>query len=311
MWRDIWAGAKQYLARCVTALREIASDAALENSNDKPSEQWRRLLIAALTSKSAHLVSASGDNPGLEYGWQKSVRQVEHNGMIDSEETVRGGGVQIGWIDSEDIYLLPAAAYKAACAMGSATSDMITTLEPTLRKFLVQDKMLASTSLNQARKTITVRRRLQNMQQDVLHIKASLLFPEDAPKNEAPEGIRPTGDTPIYETVDLHDLHDSEPCEAASEEPSVVSQVDDSESSESSNKHDSEDIPDTVFAYASSNASNNLRAEDRFEQVKKHIQALHVGQSVESCWYRLGDCGLCRYKHGESLTLYYTLRILR
>lgn len=303
--------AKQFLTRCMAALREIASDAAVENSNDKPSEQWRRLLVAALTSKSAHLVSASGDNPGLEYGWQKSVRQVERDGMIDSEETVRGGGVQIGWIDGEDIYLIPSAAYKAAYAMGSATSDMITTLEPTLRKFLVQDKMLASTSLNlEKRKTITVRRRLQNMQQDVLHIKASLLFPE-----VESEDTPPSDSSPIHETVDSLDLHDSVVSERASEAVEALSQVDDSKSSESSSEHDSEGIPDTIFAYESSHISNNLSADDKFELVKKHTQALHVGQSVEAAgigWVTVDYVGTNMVKASRFATPYefYGDRIL-
>jgi hypothetical protein len=96
-----------------------------------------------------------------------------------SEESYQGGGLQIGWIDGEDVYLLPMAAYKAARAIGAATGDDITTLEPTLRKFLHQDGLLASTDIATARNTITVRRRFQRLRYDVLHFKKATLFPDD------------------------------------------------------------------------------------------------------------------------------------
>ncbi len=221
--------AKAYLSRCITALRQIAKEADSENNHDKPSEQWRRLLVAALTSKSAHLVNPDGENPGLEYGWIKSIRETtDRDGSFVEEPTFRGGGSPIGWIEDNDIYLLPAAAYKAARAIGSQTGDDITTLEPTLRKFLNQDKLLASTDLDKARNTITVRRRLQRLQREVLHIKVCTLFPSDSLPN----------------SDDSLDLPDSEPHEPASEDGSEVSQVHDKKSRESSHTLDSEaDIP--------------------------------------------------------------------
>ncbi|MBO0796387.1 MAG: hypothetical protein J2P36_36310, partial [Ktedonobacteraceae bacterium] len=168
--------AQAYLTRCASALTEIAQEASRENTHDTPSEQWRRLIVAALTNKSAHLVSANGDNPGLEYGWTKSVRSIEVAGEARTEESYKGGGSQIGWIDGDDIYLLPVAAYKAARAIGNATGDDIATLEPTLRKFLAKDGLLASTDLEKARKTVTIRRRLEKIQRDVLHIKKGSLY---------------------------------------------------------------------------------------------------------------------------------------
>jgi hypothetical protein len=175
--------AQSYLRRCQVALQEIANDAAKEDRQEKPSEQWRRLLVSAISSRNAHLTDENGNCPGIEYGWIKSIRGVTIDGAASTEETVRGGGDRIGWIEDEDIYLYPVPAYKAAKAMGSATSDDITTLESTLRKFLNQDGILASTDLATPRNTITVRRRLGGSRENVLHLKKSMLFADDTPMN--------------------------------------------------------------------------------------------------------------------------------
>jgi hypothetical protein len=178
--------AQEYYARCEEALRRVAEDATNESKQEKPSEQWRKLIAEALASKKSHLVTAKGENPGAEYGWVKSVRTVEIEGIEHEEITYRGGGTQIGWIDGEDIYLSPAAAYSAAKAMGSATGDDITTREATLRKFLVQDNLLASTGLKTTRKTITIRRSLENIQRDVLHLRVGAFYTQDSLLSELP-----------------------------------------------------------------------------------------------------------------------------
>ncbi len=213
--------ARAYLLRCKNALIRIAEEASREDREEKQSEQWRKLIESALINKSAYLVGPDGEYPGLEYGWEQSVRIVEQDGVPENDETFRAKGKQIGWIEGDDIYLNPKAAYDVAKALGS--SDLVT-LESTLRKFLHQDGLLASTDLDKKRPTITVRRRLQKSQKDVLHIKRSTLFPSD----------------PHVDSSDSHDSVDSEPHEAASEDAPDVSQVDDEKASESSSKVDSD-----------------------------------------------------------------------
>ena len=202
--------ASSYLERCKIALAEIASEAAYENMQDKPTEQWRRLLIAAITSKNAHLATSDDGNPGLEYGWVKRIRAIEREDGAYSEESFSGGGDKIGWIDGDNIYLNPECAYKVANEMGSRIGMSITISEPMLRKLLVQDNMLASIGMNSLRRTIAIRKRLRNdFRPEVLHIKKELLFPHAIP-------------------TDSHDPHDPERSKSASEEPSGVGQVSDS-----------------------------------------------------------------------------------
>jgi hypothetical protein len=219
--------AQTYINRCIDALKKNASDTAIESKSKKPSEQWREMLIAAITSKRAHLVTADGNNPGVEYGWVKRVRDVViADGTPTTEESFSGGGDQIGWIDGDDIYLLPQLAYKAVRAMSSATGNEITTTESSLRKFLAQDGLLASTDLHrEKRPTVTVRRRLQGHQPDVLHLKKEIIFPCV---------------TPLCEKVDSFDSLDTEASRSASEAVSDVSQVFDSNGTESSQVVDSQ-----------------------------------------------------------------------
>lgn len=249
--------AQTYLTRCIAALLHVAKESARENHHDKPSEQWKRLLVAALTNKTAHLVSSNKDKefPGIEYGWVKTIRNAGN--PLEEEETVRGGGIQIGWIDDEDIYLNPSAAYKAVRAMGEAIGDPVITLETTLRKFLVQDKVLASTDIDKVRNTITVRRRLAGVQRDVLHIAKVVLYPEDPPT-----------DSP-----DLPDFPDSEASKGASEEALGVSQVDDSNASESSQVVDTDAVGAEISAEEEQEAQRLLQ---ELEAVGGHV---HIGKN--------------------------------
>lgn len=171
--------AENYLRRCTSALIEIVSDASRENHQMKPSEQWKQLLVSAITSGHAHLVTLSGDNPGgNEYGWKKSIRSyTDSEGNANNDETLHPGGPQVGWVDGDEIYLLPVVAYKAVRDMGSKAGNDVTTSEVVLRKFLAKDGLLALTNLDKARKTVTVRPRHIPGRPDVLHIKKEILFP--------------------------------------------------------------------------------------------------------------------------------------
>jgi hypothetical protein len=173
------AEAKGYLDRCTNALIDVADEAAEENYDDNPSQQWLRLLRAAIASQQAHLSYADGGYPGIGYGWKKTIQE--------EKESYVGGGLKIGWIVGDDIYLIPTAAYNAANAAGHNGSTL-SIQEQTLRKHLDQDHILASTSSRQRKtesgikeiKEYTVRKSLEKTQQPVLHIKKATLFLSDS-----------------------------------------------------------------------------------------------------------------------------------
>jgi hypothetical protein len=86
-----------------------------EQHGENPSEQFRDLTRAALMAGRGHLaVKATGDAPsGLEEtcGWRRRDHH-DQNGELHSYWDARGD--RLGWIDGDDLYLIPAAAY--ACA---------------------------------------------------------------------------------------------------------------------------------------------------------------------------------------------------
>jgi primase-polymerase (primpol)-like protein len=200
--------AQTYLTRCINALVEVASEASRENQQMKPCEQWKRLLISAISGNRAHLVTADGDNPGPGYGWKKSERSYTNSeGYTVKDETYSGGGSQIGWIEGEDIYLESTSAYTAVVEEGSRSHDNITISRVMLDKDLVKDGMLASTDLQKSKPTIAIRKRLQGSQRYVLHIKKNILFPDD----------------PISDSHHSHHSHHSGGHESSSEQGSDVS----------------------------------------------------------------------------------------
>jgi hypothetical protein len=172
-----------YLDRVKAALELTADEATQENKQEKPSEQWRRLLVAALASKKAYLEDK------------------------DDNLSAQSGNECVGWIEGDDIFFFPVVAYKVAKGMGSSTGDEITTLEPTLRKFLHADGLLATTDLDTKRKTIAIRKSFGKIQQSVLHIKVATFY-----------------DSPYPVGVDLTDYVDYIVPDAAPEEAPVPSQ---------------------------------------------------------------------------------------
>ena len=97
--------AQNCLKRCLKALLQVAHEAAQENIQEKPTEQWKRLVLAAISSQRAHVVDEKGKCPGLDYGWK--LRTVGNG-----DETYESCGERIGWLVGKDLYLDPTVAYK-------------------------------------------------------------------------------------------------------------------------------------------------------------------------------------------------------
>ncbi len=194
-----------YLSRCRQALIELAEEAAEENTYDSPSEQWLRLIRSAIASEQAHLVTLNGDYPGAGYGWKKTI----HPSMSENTEDrviYNGGGMKIGWIDGDNIYLNPTAAYDTANAVGR-NGNTLAIQETTLRKHLDQDGLLASTDKrtkgDKEIKLYVVRKTVEGGRQAVLHLKKSTLFPDgDEEKIYSDrEGSAPMDGTPVHHST--------------------------------------------------------------------------------------------------------------
>ena len=133
----------------------------------EPTGQFTELLSAAFDSGRAHVCSISGSeptNPKL-WGWRSGS-----NGWHPR-------GTQIGWVDGDDLFLIPAAAYQTANEMARNGAG-ISISEQTLRKRLHQKNLLLSTEKN-GRKTLTIRKTLVGARRPVLHLSSKTFVSAD------------------------------------------------------------------------------------------------------------------------------------
>jgi hypothetical protein len=82
----------------------------------------------------------------------------------------------VGWLDGDDIYLDPKTAYRLVQAAGRDSGEVLPISELILKKRLRERNLLAS--FEEARETLTVRRRIQGSSKEVLHLKRITLLPD-------------------------------------------------------------------------------------------------------------------------------------
>lgn len=127
-------------------------------------------LRASIVGGHAHLTDLDGRCPprAQAWGWVS-----EH---VGADLTDRPRGARIGWVDGEQVYLDPDAAYAMAVRHGRATGLPALPGEATLRKRLHDAGILASVRTSGSRTWLTVRKTLDGARRaDVLHLHASSL----------------------------------------------------------------------------------------------------------------------------------------
>jgi len=127
------------------------------------------LVRACLVSGRAHLAGRAGTEPAPSpesLGWRR-----------DGRGRWEPLGACIGWIDDDDLYLDPGAAYLCTQTAGRDMGEGLSISEQTLKKRLREKGLLAST--DEKRETLTVRRTLAGSRKDVLHLSRATVLPED------------------------------------------------------------------------------------------------------------------------------------
>jgi hypothetical protein len=154
--------------RCWDALREAGAAQAKHLAATEPTARFVALLRASLTSGAAHLTERTGGKPqasAISCGWRD-----------EGSGNSRPLGDCIGWVDADDLYLEPIAAYRVAQKMARDTGEALAISEQTLKKRLRDKGLLASVERN--RETLTIRRSIGGTTKDVLHLWRSTLLPE-------------------------------------------------------------------------------------------------------------------------------------
>ncbi len=175
LWRRGWE-----------ALHEAAAAQGQHQQAEEPARHFIQLLGSAITSGGAYVeglnhelpdVTRSPNNPRT-WGWR-------------GEETSEGikwrpQGRRVGWLDNdENLYLDRDAAFAAAQEIGQRIGGPLAVASTTLAKRLRERGLLAST--DEARQTLTVRRVIDGIRRDVLHVRAGSLLCEKPDQPDQPD----------------------------------------------------------------------------------------------------------------------------
>jgi hypothetical protein len=156
-------------SRCWEALRIVALAQAKHYAAMEPTARYLDLLRASLATGRAHLQSRDGTmppSPGA-CGWR-----------IGNAGTWSPNGDCIGWVDGDNLYLEPTAAYRVVQTMSRDMGEQFSTSEQMLKKRLQEKGLLAS--IDTTRETLTIRRSIGGFSKRVLHLLRSTLLPEPA-----------------------------------------------------------------------------------------------------------------------------------
>ncbi len=159
---------------CWTALNQAASTQAKHQSATEPATRFVALIRSLVTSGRVHLQARAGGEPALSpgsCGWRR--------GGTGTWEPL---GECIGWVDEDDIYLEPTAAFRSAQVAGRDVGEVLAVAEQTLRKRLHEKGFLAS--IDEARETLTVRRSIGGTSKSVLHFLRSTFLPQVSDADE-------------------------------------------------------------------------------------------------------------------------------
>jgi Domain of unknown function (DUF3854)/Domain of unknown function (DUF927) len=155
--------------RCWDGIGEAAAAQAKHHAATEPAARFLTLLRASLTSGAAHLAERSGGKPhhsATSSGWRD-----------DDSGHWKPLGDCIGWVEVDDLYLEPTAAYRVAQKMARDTDEALTISEHTLKRRLRDRGLLAS--VDRKRETLTIRRTIDGTSKEVLHLWRTTLLTED------------------------------------------------------------------------------------------------------------------------------------
>ncbi len=168
---------EEYWATWWASLMEPAAKQAKHQAATEPARRFLTLLGAALSSGQAHLSDEEGNAPvdPDAWGWRRHTSTLAGYSVDEWHPQ----GPRVGWIDADNVYLDPEAAYGAAQQLGARTGEPLLISSQTLRKRLKEQKFLAS--VDEATGTLTVRRKHAGQQRRVLHIHLSSLGMSESP----------------------------------------------------------------------------------------------------------------------------------
>lgn len=161
--------AEQYWSRIQAALIVAGQAQSDHDSDADPAARFTELVSAALASGRAHVADTTGLAPlhAQRWGWRADTT---------SPPDWRAQGPRIGYVDGDNVYLLPDAVMKAIA--DGATADPIAISQKTLSKRLHERGILLSAERS-SRQTLVTRKTVEKRRVSVWHLLAHHLGVED------------------------------------------------------------------------------------------------------------------------------------
>jgi hypothetical protein len=175
------------------ALGEAAAAQAQHQAAVEPVARFLELLSAVVASGRAHVAAADGAEPPTPEAW--GWRKVEMGTGDHQRNEWRPQGQRIGWVEGEDLYLEPDAAFAAAQGLAKEQGDHLSVTLYTLKRRLKERHLLASTEQHGGKERLEVRRTLEGQRRMVLHLNSCSLIPPEVPQ-VPPIMDSPYGDQP-------------------------------------------------------------------------------------------------------------------
>jgi recombinase/resolvase-like protein len=151
-------------------------NAAAEQQTDlaaqDPANRFLLLLAATVTSGRGHFANRQGfeaDCNPEAWGWQRRSGEGPTPNWLAL-------GKQLGWIEDDDLYVDPEAAFAEAQRLGEEQGERLTVSQNQLHRRLKERGLLASCEVGRA----TTRQKLQGRERAVLHLRTATLTPQKA-----------------------------------------------------------------------------------------------------------------------------------
>jgi hypothetical protein len=156
--------ASEYALRIWSALVEGAAEQSRSLAAQEPAHRFLELVMAAVSAGRAYLTPLVAPQVSEEASPKQYTWRYGHE----------ANGLRVVWFDGDDVYLDPDVSYKVAREMAVDGSGFLVSLE-TLKRRLKDQGLLASTDSNTSRQSICVRRTVEGLRREVLHLFASTL----------------------------------------------------------------------------------------------------------------------------------------
>jgi hypothetical protein len=156
--------------RVWSALGEMAASQADHRNEQDPVQQFFDHLNAALVSGRAHLENM-GPNPAILFASR--------------------GGAKVGWVECDDVYLEPTAAYACVKELADRGGGTLPNSLQTIEKRLHEQGKLASVDTRGGETRLRVRKTLDGVRRAVLHLHRDTLLCEDPAQPAQPAQLLP------------------------------------------------------------------------------------------------------------------------